>query len=59
MLVHSLDLQAIARGLVRQAVPFLGDLCALRVAGESSDHQHCTHIAWIDPSDAAMSPDQP
>ena len=53
VLVHSLDLKAISRGLVRQAVPFLGDLCALSLTSESSDSKHWTDIAWIDSSDAA------
>ena len=53
VLVHSLDLKAISRGLVRQAIPFLGDLCALSLLNESSDAKHCTDIAWIDPSDSA------
>jgi signal transduction histidine kinase/DNA-binding response OmpR family regulator len=53
VLVHSLDRQAISRGLVRQAIPFLGDLCALSLATDSSDRTCCIDIAWIEPSDSA------
>ena len=40
VLGQSLDQQAIARGLVRQAVPFLGDLCLLSVANDPGYGNH-------------------
>ncbi len=53
VLVHSLDHEAIARGLVRQAVPFLGDLCALALPPEPSDGVPQVELAWIDPNDGS------
>jgi signal transduction histidine kinase/DNA-binding response OmpR family regulator len=64
VLVQSLDQEAIARGLVRQAVPFLGDLCALALTLDPDDRHVRTELAWIDPSQGSChqttrSPDQP
>ncbi len=48
VLVRSLDYEAIPRGLARQAVPFLGDLCAVTLIVENASHRWRTELAWID-----------
>jgi signal transduction histidine kinase/DNA-binding response OmpR family regulator len=52
-LVRSLDHEAIARGLARQAVPFLGDLCAVTLVGEHGRDDWRTELAWNDPVDGS------
>ncbi len=64
VLVQSLDQDAVSRGLVRQAIPFLGDLCALALTTDPGDLRVQTELAWIDPSDQSCQqltrgPDQP
>jgi signal transduction histidine kinase/DNA-binding response OmpR family regulator len=59
VLVRSLDYEAIPRGLARQAVPFLGDLCAVTLSVENASDRWRTELAWIeagDVSDAGASP---
>jgi signal transduction histidine kinase/ActR/RegA family two-component response regulator len=48
VLVHSLDYEAIPRGLADQVIPFLGDLCAVTLIGECDDDEWRTELAWID-----------
>ncbi len=48
VLVRSLDSETIARSLARHAVPFLGDLCAVVMAGEVPEFPWRTELAWID-----------
>ncbi len=59
VLVRSLDYEAIPRGLARQAVPFLGDLCAVTLSVENASDRWRTELAWIeagDVPDAGASP---
>ena len=37
------------QGLARQAVPFLGDLCAVTLIDEDDPNHSRTELAWIDP----------
>ena len=53
VLGQSLDQQAISQGLVRQAVPFLGDLCLLYLANDPGYGSPLSELAWIDPSRAS------
>ena len=53
VLGKSLDQQAIAQGLVLQAVPFLGDLCLLCLAIDPGYGNPVSELAWIDPSRAS------
>src|SRR5262249_19097455 len=48
VLVRSLDHEAIPRGLARQAIPFLGDLCAVRLSVENDPGRGITALAWVD-----------
>jgi signal transduction histidine kinase/DNA-binding response OmpR family regulator len=50
VLGQSLDLEAISRGLVRQSVPFLGDLCMLSVTNDPGYGNPQSELAWVDPS---------
>ena len=65
MLGQSLDQQAISRGLVRQAVPFLGDLCDARPHGRSGLRQSSIRARLDRPGrrlvliSSASSADQP
>jgi len=47
-LVHSLDYEAIPRALAGQAIPFLGDFCAVTLIGEHDEGEWRTELAWID-----------
>jgi signal transduction histidine kinase/DNA-binding response OmpR family regulator len=47
VLVRSLDYEAIPRRLARQAVPFLGELCAVTLNRESDRERWKTELAWI------------
>ncbi len=55
VLGRSLDLEAISRGLVRQAVPFLGDLCMLSLANDPGYGSTQSELAWVDPTRALDS----
>src|SRR4051812_9419905 len=46
ILVRSLDDEAIPRGLARQVVPFLGDLCAVTLSIEDEQDRWCSELAW-------------
>jgi signal transduction histidine kinase len=48
ILVSSLDYEAIPRELASQAIPFLGDLCAVTLLGERVMDDWRTELAWID-----------
>jgi signal transduction histidine kinase/DNA-binding response OmpR family regulator len=48
IMVHSLDYEAIPRGLAAQAIPFLGDFCAVTLIGERDSDEWRTELAWID-----------
>ncbi len=48
IMVRSLDYQAIPRALAGQAIPFLGDLCAVTLIGEPDSDEWQTELAWID-----------
>src|SRR5262249_47613878 len=48
VLVRSFDYETIPRGLARQAVPFLGDLCAVTLSVEGSPDRWRTELAWIE-----------
>src|SRR5579883_4535 len=52
VLVRSLDSEAIPRELARQAVPFLGDLCAVTLAAEENPAGWKTELAWIGPPES-------
>ena len=54
VLGRSLDQQAISRGLVCQAVPFLGDLAMLRLREDPGYGSLPSELAWIDPADASV-----
>jgi signal transduction histidine kinase/DNA-binding response OmpR family regulator len=51
VLVRSLDYEAIPGALARQAVPFLGDLCAVTLAVEDGRAGWKTALAWTGPPD--------
>ncbi len=53
VLVRSLDYEAIPRGLARQAVPFLGDLCAVALIVENAPDRWRTEMAWIETGDGS------
>jgi signal transduction histidine kinase/DNA-binding response OmpR family regulator len=64
VLGQSLDQQAISRGLVRQAVPFLGDLAMLTLTNDPGYGSLQSELAWIDPAGGSsqslsLEPDQP
>jgi signal transduction histidine kinase/DNA-binding response OmpR family regulator len=64
VLGQSLDQQDISRGLVRQAVPFLGDLAMLTLTPDPGYGSVPSELAWIDSSDGSaqslsLGPDQP
>jgi signal transduction histidine kinase/DNA-binding response OmpR family regulator len=48
IMVHSLDYEAIPRGLAGQAIPFLGDFCAVTLIDEQDSDEWRTDLAWID-----------
>jgi signal transduction histidine kinase/DNA-binding response OmpR family regulator len=50
VLVRSLDYESIPRALARQAVPFLGDFCAVTLCAENDPRHRRTELAWIDPA---------
>ncbi len=54
VLGQSLDQQAISRGLVRQAVPFLGDLATLRLGEDPGYGNLPSVLAWADPADGSV-----
>jgi signal transduction histidine kinase/DNA-binding response OmpR family regulator len=53
VLARSLDYAAIPRGLARQAIPFLGDLCAVTLTGLGGEGDWSTDLTWIDPADVS------
>ncbi len=53
VLVRTLDYDAIPRGLARQAVPFLGDLCAITLMAEDAPDGWNSELAWIAPPGAS------
>ena len=46
ILVRSLDDEAIPRGLARQVVPFLGDVCIVTLNIENEQDRWCSELAW-------------
>jgi signal transduction histidine kinase/DNA-binding response OmpR family regulator len=52
VLGRSLDVEDISRGLVRQAVPFLGDLCMLSLTNDPGYGSPQSELAWVDPTRA-------
>jgi signal transduction histidine kinase/DNA-binding response OmpR family regulator len=63
VLGQSLDQQAIARGMVRQTLPFLGDLCMVAFSNDPGYGNLQSELAWIDPFDGSwhqltLEPDQ-
>jgi signal transduction histidine kinase len=63
VLGRSLDQQAISRGLVHQAVPFLGDLAMLTLTDDPGYGNLQSELAWIAPADGSshslsLAPDQ-
>jgi signal transduction histidine kinase/CheY-like chemotaxis protein len=55
ILATSLDYETIARGLPNQAIPFLGDLCAVTLVGERDQFEWRTELAWINPTSGSRS----
>jgi signal transduction histidine kinase/DNA-binding response OmpR family regulator len=55
ILVSSLDYEAIPRDLASQAIPFLGDLCAVTLIGERDQREWRTEVAWIDPTSSSRT----
>ena len=53
VLAGSLDVEAIPRRLAGQAIPFLGDLCAIALADKGDPSGWRTELAWVDPTDGA------
>jgi signal transduction histidine kinase/DNA-binding response OmpR family regulator len=51
VLSRSLDFEAIPQALAGQAVPFLGDLCAVVLAEEEDPSRWRIEMAWVEPSD--------
>jgi signal transduction histidine kinase/DNA-binding response OmpR family regulator len=47
-LAQSLDYRETARALARQVVPFLGELCALTIAGDHGADDWHTELAWFE-----------
>jgi len=47
---RSLDYDSIPRVLASQAVPFVGDLCAVTLVGEGHPEDRKTELAWTSPS---------
>ncbi len=54
-LVRSLDYNSIARSLAAQAVPFVGDLCAVTLVGEEKHENRKSELAWVAPSGGGLS----
>ncbi len=51
VLSRSLDFEAIPEALAGQAVPFLGDLCAVVMAEEGEPARWRMELAWVEPTD--------
>ena len=51
ILVRSLDYEAIPRGLARQVVPFLGDVCVVTLNIENEPDRWCSELAWTSGSE--------
>ncbi len=51
ILVRSLDYEAIPRGLARQVVSFLGDVCVVTLNIENEPDRWCSELAWTSGSE--------
>jgi signal transduction histidine kinase/DNA-binding response OmpR family regulator len=55
VLVRSLDYEAAPRALADQAIPFLGEFCAVTLIGERDSCDWRTELAWIDKKSGARN----
>jgi signal transduction histidine kinase/CheY-like chemotaxis protein len=55
VLVRSLDYEAAPRALADQAIPFLGEFCAVTLIGERDSRDWRTELAWIDRKNGARN----